>query len=605
MDRGAMVRNVYVVLAILAAGLLGCGGGAAEPPIGQEKGHCYSNGTCNQGLSCFSNRCVRYRAVGGGDGGAPNGSAGGAGGVQGGAGQGPGGAGASGAAGASGGAGASDGKAGTTGGLSGAGGAGGRGGAGGAAGRDGGLGDAPSSSDSSMPDVAAGVDMGMEAPVTCPTVPTVPLQVPSPPAGGGPGAVWSVATGVGTSCASSQSGQLKCWGWNYSGKLGLGDSMDRGDQPNEMGANLPFINLGTGILVAMVGVATGAGHVCALFDNARVKCWGDNQLSQLGLGDMVNRGEIAAQMGDNLPFVDLGGPGPIVGSISVGAFWTCAIVSHAQIKCWGSNRYGELGLGDTTPRGSDPGLMGDHLPTVELGTCRTVKAVSAGQWGHTCAILDDGHVKCWGINQEGELGLGDVSNRGNMPGQMGDALPEVRLGTGRTAVAISAGFRHTCALLDDKKVKCWGDNSLGQLGVGDNNTRGRQPSDMGDNLPEVDLGNGRTVVAISVGQFSSCAILNMGEVKCWGQFFGLGEYPSMRGTAKSQMGDALPAIDLGTGRTAKGLAATGTATCALLDNGQVKCWGTNAQGGLGLGDTMSRGNQPGQMGDSLPAVSLW
>jgi alpha-tubulin suppressor-like RCC1 family protein len=588
-----MVKSLYRAFGILAAGLLGCGGGAAAPPNGQEKGHCYPNGTCNVGLSCFSDRCVRFGAGGSGDGGRPSGSAGDSG-VQGGAG---GGAGASGGAGGSPG---NAGNAGTVGGTSGD-----AGGAGAAAGRDAGAGDAQPSNDSSIPDVAVGVDLGMEAPAVCPSVPSVPLQVPSPPASGAPGPVWSFATGAGTSCASSQSGQLKCWGWNSSGKLGLGDLMDRGDQPNEMGANLPFINLGSGILVAMVGVSAGAGHICALFDNARVKCWGDNQLAQLGLGDSVNRGEKASQMGDNLPFVDLGGLGPITSSISVGAFWTCAIVSHEQIKCWGSNRYGELGLGDTTPRGSDPSSMGDHLPTVELGTCRTAKAVSAGQWGHTCAILDGGHVKCWGINAEGELGLGDIMNRADKPGQMGDALPEVRLGTGRTAVAISTGFRHTCALLDDKKVKCWGENSFGQLGVGNNSTRGRQSSEMGDNLPEVDLGNGRTVVAISLGQFSSCAILNTGEVKCWGQFFGLGEFPSLRGTAKSQMGDALPAIDLGTGRTAKAIAAAGAGMCALLDNGQVRCWGTNTQGGLGLGDTMSRGNQPGQMGDALPAVSLW
>jgi hypothetical protein len=188
---------------------------------------------------------------------------------------------------------------------------------------------------------------------------------------------------------------------------------------------------------------------------------------------------------------------------------------------------------------------------------------------------------------------------------MGDALPAVRLGTGRTAVAISTGEWHTCALLDDGKVKCWGQNSDGELGVGDTFPRGFQASDMGDNLPEVDLGTGRTAVAISLGQLSSsCAILDTGAVKCWGRFFGLGEYPSERSTGPGQ-GDALPVIDLGTGRTAKAISASEAGACVILDDGEVKCWGTNTYGWLGQGDTMWRGNLPGQMGDALLAVPLW
>jgi alpha-tubulin suppressor-like RCC1 family protein len=451
------------------------------------------------------------------------------------------------------------------------------------------------------------MDALVDATVSCPGV-TVPpandASAPTAPPDGGPGSVWSVATGEESACASSQSGQLKCWGWNYNGKLGLGDVEDRGDNPDEMGGNLPFVSLGTGIRVTTIGVSTGAGHLCALFDNGRVKCWGDNQLAQLGLGDSVNRGETASQMGDNLPFVDLG-TGRTATAISVGAFFTCAILDGGQVKCWGTNRYGELGIGDNASRGGAPGQMGDNLPTVDLGSCRTARAVSAGGWGHVCAILDDGQVKCWGTNQEGELGLGDNRNRGDQPGQMGDALPAVRLGTGRTAVAISTGEFHTCALLDNGKVKCWGENAAGDLGLGDSFSRGLQASDMGDNLPEVDLGTGRTAIAISLGQVSSCAILDTGEVKCWGQFFGLGEYPSQRGSGPGQMGDALPAIDLGTGRTAKAIWASIAGACAILDNGEVKCWGLNAHGELGQGDTIWRGNVPGQMGDALLAVPLW
>ena len=115
--------------------------------------------------------------------------------------------------------------------------------------------------------------------------------------------------------------------------------------------------------------------------------------------------------------------------------------------------------------------MGDALPAVDLGTGRTAKMISAG-YAHTCAVLDDDSVKCWGRNNYGQLGFGDTSNRGDGPGEMGDNLDAVDLGTGRTAKMISAGDVHTCAVLDDDSVKCWGDNDYGQLGLGDTSNRG-------------------------------------------------------------------------------------------------------------------------------------
>ena len=108
--------------------------------------------------------------------------------------------------------------------------------------------------------------------------------------------------------------------------------------------------------------------------------------------------------------------------------------------------------------------MGDNLLAVNLGSGNTAVAISAGG-GQTCALLHDGAVKCWGRNDTGQLGIGDTSNRGDQPNEMGDNLPAVDLGTGNTAIAISAGLQ-TCALLDNQAVKCWGLNNFGQLGLG-------------------------------------------------------------------------------------------------------------------------------------------
>ena len=250
--------------------------------------------------------------------------------------------------------------------------------------------------------------------------------------------------------------------------------------------------------------------------------------------------------------------------------------------------------------------MGNALPTVNLGTGRTATAISAGR-DHTCALLDNDTVKCWGQNDFGQLGLGDTNHRGDQPAEMGNALPTLNLGTGRTAVTVTAGFRYTCALLDNAGVKCWGGGVHGRLGVGSSTDRGDGPGEMGDALPAVDLGTGRTVTALDVGDNHACALLDDRGVKCWGYNLhgqlGIGEL-NPRGDQPGEMGDALPAADLGTGRTATSLAVGYLHTCAVLDTSRVKCWGFNANGRLGLGDLTQRGDQPGEMGDALPVVDL-
>ena len=127
------------------------------------------------------------------------------------------------------------------------------------------------------------------------------------------------------------------------------------------------------------------------------------------------------------------------------------------------------------------------MPVVDLGTGpgRVATAVTAGR-SHTCALLFDKSVKCWGGNYYGALGIGGW-HRGDEPGEMGDNLPAVDLGPDHVATAISAGSHHTCALLFDKSVKCWGDNSYQQLGTSDKVSYGKWRGSMGDNLPTLDF----------------------------------------------------------------------------------------------------------------------
>jgi cysteine-rich repeat protein len=409
-------------------------------------------------------------------------------------------------------------------------------------------------------------------------------------------------------CAVLNGGDVKCWGSNSDGTLGLGDTSDRGDHVGEMGDSLPAIDLGAG--KTALSIFPGFVRGCALLNDGDIKCWGRNYDGQLGQGNLLTVGDDPGEMGDKLPPIDLGS-GKSAVAMAAGNEHTCALLSDGGVKCWGINEQGQLGLGDVLYRGGGPNQMGDDLPAVDLGTGRTAITIST-KFDHTCALLDDGSVKCWGENNHGELGIEkNIPSWGNMPDQMGDNLPAVDLGTGKKAVAISCGYRFTCALASDGTIKCWGLNSEGQLGLGDKKARGEKPGQMGDNLPGVDLGSGKTAVAISAGNAHACALLNDGSLKCWGSNWngrlGLGlpglSDASNRGDKPGEMGDSLPAVDLGTGKKAAAVSA-GSQTCALLMDGTVKCWGLNEFGELGLGNTVDRGDEPGEMGDNLPAVDL-
>ena len=129
------------------------------------------------------------------------------------------------------------------------------------------------------------------------------------------------------------------------------------------------------------------------------------------------------------------------------------------------------------------GEMAD-LTGFNLGTGRTATAIAAGLF-HTCALLDDASVKCWGYNLRGQLGIGSTNNMGDGSGEMAQ-LTGINLGTGRTAIAIAAGYSHSCALLDNYSVKCWGRNNHGRLGIGSTDDMGDDSGEMAA-LPSIDL----------------------------------------------------------------------------------------------------------------------
>ncbi|CAK8989903.1 Ultraviolet-B receptor UVR8 (Protein UV-B RESISTANCE 8) (RCC1 domain-containing protein UVR8) [Durusdinium trenchii] len=392
----------------------------------------------------------------------------------------------------------------------------------------------------------------------------------------------TISAGTDHSCWIKDSA-LRCWGRGAEGQIAQGSNSTIGDAL----AVLP-IDLGTGRVAKMV--ESGNTHVCAILDDDSLKCWGSADYGRLGLGVTGFVGDEPGEMGDDLPAVELGRP---VSGIALGGFHTCAVLDNGQMKCWGYGKLGQLGQGNTEDLGDAPDEMGENLPYIDLGSNRTAIQAAAGGL-HTCALLDNHEIKCWGDGRFGQLGLEHPFNMGDAADEMGDALPTVDLGDGRRAVSVSCGAWHTCALLDDATVKCWGGGFSGQLGQDSPSSLGDAANELGDALPAVQLGG--DVQQVVAGGLHTCAILLDGSTKCWGWGF----YGQLGQESQANLGDAanemqsLAAIDFG-GSNAVEMAAGAYHTCVLLDDERLTCFGEGSNGQLGDGTFSNIGDQPDEM----------
>ncbi len=376
-------------------------------------------------------------------------------------------------------------------------------------------------------------------------------------------------------CAVFPMGKLRCWGENEDGQLGYGIPDDIGD--NEHPTAVGFVNLGGKNKVRALGI--GDAHGCAILQNRKVKCWGDGGFGRLGYGntDTIGDNETPAAVGT----VNLGS-GRTARAITAGENHTCVILDNRKVKCWGRGVGGRLGYGipDDIGDNETPAAVG----AVNLGPGRTAKAISAGG-SHTCVIMDTNKVKCWGTADLGALGYGNENVIGD--NETPAAVGPVNLGPGRTAIAISAGEYHTCAILDNGKVRCWGFAESGQLGYGDIEDIG--DNELPTARPPVSLGAGRKAVAISAGYDFTCAILDTGRVRCWGindsGSLGLGHENDI---GDNELPSSVPVVNLG--RKAVAVSAGWEHACALLDNGKLRCWGYGARGQLGYANTNDIGD---------------
>jgi alpha-tubulin suppressor-like RCC1 family protein len=208
-----------------------------------------------------------------------------------------------------------------------------------------------------------------------------------------------------------------------------------------------------------------------------------------------------------------------------------------------------------------------------------------------CALTAGG-VRCWGFNEYGQLGYGHTNNIGDneTPASVG------YVNLGGTAVQLGAGAEHTCARLEDGRVKCWGRNGDGQLGYG-------HDFDIGDNETPASAGYvdvGGPVLQLAAGARHTCALLSGGRVRCWGRNvdgqlgYGFGSYIGDDETPAS-------AGDVDVGGVVVQLSAGSYHTCAQLDTGRVRCWGRNTSGELGYGHTNPIGTfEPAMVAGDVP-----
>ncbi len=283
--------------------------------------------------------------------------------------------------------------------------------------------------------------------------------------------VVQVATGDFHTCALLSNQSLWCWGGNTDFQLGAGilDAATRIPQP--------VSGLGSGV----TEVATGSAYTCAIA-NGQVHCWGSNGNGQLGNGTTTT-----AQLPQSVPL-----PGAAPATLSTGASHTCVVNAAGNLFCWGASFYGQLGM-DTTV---------DQLSPSQILAIDSVRHIFAG-YIFTCAVKLDGTLWCWGNNFHGQLGNGTTA----------DSWAPVQVSSMGTAVPGGAvpRYNHNCFIKGDQTAWCWGINLYGQLGNGQGGGGAYSRSAV-----PVAVSGLSGVISIGAGENHSCAVLDDGTLWCWG-----------------------------------------------------------------------------------------
>ncbi len=371
--------------------------------------------------------------------------------------------------------------------------------------------------------------------------------------------VKAISTGDNFSCAVTASGGVKCWGDNTYGQLGNNSIL-----PQSTVVDVFELN------ARVVAISAGGRHACATRYDALepLKCWGSNDKNQLGNPDIPHSLLIGRPI--TASYFQTGV------SIFAGANHTCVLSYSGGVECWGEGVDGQLG--DGTSSSGPPADVKDFSSGVAQ--------ISAGG-NDSCALTTGGEVKCWGANEAGPYRI-----EGNIHGISNQSrrFPVGVSGLSNGVLSVSAGGAHSCALGIGDNIKCWGNNTSGQLG--DGTTVMRQAPVM---VGALSLGNSSSV---STGGEHSCVFnrqltfgesstyLQSGSINCWGA--NANGQLSNGSTIQRNFPDTAVGLPAKSGVMTTGSRHTCSADIASATLGEVRCAGANVQGELGDNSTADR-----------------
>ena len=387
-----------------------------------------------------------------------------------------------------------------------------------------------------------------------------------------------LALGGNHTCVLLDSGNVKCWGNGSHGRTGHVSIENVGD--DEPASAQDFVQTTDPV----IQIVTGIGHTCVRHDGGTARCFGRNAEGQLGNASVLPVGDDETP-GSADP-VALGGVIEALNSRS-GAFHTCAALD-VGVRCWGRSTDFVLGDPAVTENIGDTELA-SAAPLVDVGG--TVTGLALGN-RHSCALIEGGAIRCWGVGANGRLGYGSLDDVGDneTPADAGD------VSLGGVAEAITAGWNHTCALIEGGTVRCWGQGNNGRLGYSATGDLGGAPQFVPSLNGDVNVGG--VVLQIEAGLAHTCARLEGDTVRCWGA----GNRGQLGYGNPDSVGDNETPADAGdvpVGAPVVSIAADGTHTCAITDTGTVRCWGQGDQGRLGYGSEADIGvlDTPADAGD--------
>jgi alpha-tubulin suppressor-like RCC1 family protein len=356
-------------------------------------------------------------------------------------------------------------------------------------------------------------------------------------------------------------------------------------------------------------LSSGGWTQCAITEDTRVVCWGNNAQGKRGLGGGIGNAS-ETPPGKAGPWVVGNLSGGMV-EVSAGAWSTCSLDQNGEIWCWGGGEQGQLGTGtdvcvDNTITTCNSAT--NYPPAkISLPLGKTAVSLSDANQGHFCAILDTGEGLCWGWNNDGQLGDGTVCTGGtwwdsntNNPTPAGCnsnngrytpvLVDDSNFPANYSIISISTGMGHSCAIIDNNDLYCWGTNFWGQLGLGSSGS---------NDFPTpqyVDSG----VIAVATGNEHSCALYENQIVKCWGN-----NAQGQLGTGNLLNQNAPTSINLSSNLALISLETAYNLNCAISEENIPYCWGANQWGQLGNYDPNdSRQETPLTVEDNLSVIAI-